>query len=165
MLWPVLLPCRASFEFGSLFLAASLCSHFLFFKRSFSLAVVHKIAVFARDLVHDVSFHLGIRQSVFRARKDLIYGSDGFIGHFDALPSQYSTDLLRDALDVGYGNTWGCVAKERKLNRISNRIENQIRNNFYFLINQNVSKPQIILLPFCFKTEKKGKKAKNKKKR
>ena len=51
-----------------------------------------------------------------------------------------------------------CQGKER--NRISNRIGNQIRNNFYFLINQNVSKLQIILMSLNFKDE--GKKAKKK---
>ena len=57
----------------------------------------------------------------------------------------------------------GCVAKERKeLNRISNRIGNRNRNNYYFLINQNVSKPQIILMSLSFKAEKKVKKRENK---
>ena len=53
--------------------------------------------------------------------------------------------------------------KER--NRISNRIGNRIRNNFYFLINQNVSKPQIILMSLSFKAEKKGKKARKEKRK
>ena len=42
----------------------------------------------------------------------------------------------------------------------SNRIGNRIRNNFYFLINQNVSKLQIILMSLSFKAKKKGKKNK-----
>ena len=50
--------------------------------------------------------------------------------------------------------------KER--NRISNRIGNQIRNNFYFLISQNVSKPQIILISLSFKAEKKVKRQERK---
>ena len=43
-----------------------------------------------------------------------------------------------------------------------NRIGNRFRNNFCFLINQNVSKLQIILMSLSFKAEKKGKKAKKK---
>ena len=50
--------------------------------------------------------------------------------------------------------------KER--NRISNRIGNRIRNNFPFLINQNVSKLQIILMFLSFKAEKKIKKQEKK---
>ena len=43
-----------------------------------------------------------------------------------------------------------------------NRIGNRIRNNFYFLINQNVSKLQIMLTSLSFKAEKKGKKQEKK---
>ena len=49
----------------------------------------------------------------------------------------------------------GMCHQGKEKNRISNQIRNQIKNNFYFLINQNVSKFQIILISL-----KKGKKAK-----
>ena len=53
----------------------------------------------------------------------------------------------------------GCVAKERKeIESVTESGGNGIRKNFYFLINQNVSKPQIILMPLSFKAEKKSKK-------
>ena len=48
----------------------------------------------------------------------------------------------------------------KKRNRISNRIGNP--NNYYFLINQNISKPQIILMSLSFKAEKKVKSKKRK---
>ena len=59
----------------------------------------------------------------------------------------------------------GMFRQEKERNRISNRIGNGIRNNFYFLINQNVSKLQIILMSISFKAEKKGKKARKEKRR
>jgi len=54
------------------------------FERSFS--PVHKIGIFPRSPVYDVSLQLGVHWSVSRAREDLAYGSDGLVGQFDALP-------------------------------------------------------------------------------
>ena len=54
----------------------------------------------------------------------------------------------------------GMCRQGKERNRISNRIGNRIRNNFYFLINQNVSKLQIILMSLSFKAEKKARKEK-----
>ena len=53
----------------------------------------------------------------------------------------------------------GMCRQGKERNRISKRIGNRIRNNFYFLINQNVLKLQVILMSLSFKAEKKGKKA------
>ena len=55
-----------------------------------------------------------------------------------------------------------CQGKER--NRISNQIGKRIQNHSYSLLNQNVSKLQIIL-SLSFRAEKKGKKARKEKKR
>ena len=54
------------------------------------------------------------------------------------------------------------MSPRKERSRICNRIGNRIRNNFYILINQNVSELQIILMSLSFKAEKKGKKAKKK---
>ena len=45
-----------------------------------------------------------------------------------------------------------CQGKEK--DRTSNWIGNRIWNNFYYLVKQNVSKLQIILMSLSFKAEK-----------
>ena len=59
----------------------------------------------------------------------------------------------------------GICRQGQERNRIINRIGNRIRNNFYLLINQNVSKLQIILMSLSFKAEKKVKQARKEKRR
>ena len=56
----------------------------------------------------------------------------------------------------------GMCRQGKERNRISNRIGNRIRSNFYFLINQNVSKLQITLMSLRFKAEKRVKKQEKK---
>ena len=56
----------------------------------------------------------------------------------------------------------GCDAKERKEIESVTESGNRIRNNFFFLINQYISKLQIILMYLRFKAEKKGNKPKKK---
>ena len=56
------------------------------------------------------------------------------------------------------------VSPRKERNRISNQIGNLIRNDFYFLKNQDVSKLQIIQMSLSFKAEKKVKKNKKRKK-
>ena len=56
----------------------------------------------------------------------------------------------------------GVCRQGKERNRISNRIGNRIRNNFYFLINQNVLKLQIIIMSLNCKAEKKVKKVRKK---
>mgnify|MGYP001794119199 CR=1 FL=1 len=55
----------------------------------------------------------------------------------------------------------GCVVKEKK--EIESKIESGTEFEItFFLINQNVSKPQIVLTSLSFKAEKKGKKQEKK---
>ena len=57
----------------------------------------------------------------------------------------------------------GMCRQVKERNRISNRIGNRIQNNFYFLVNQNVSKLQINLMSLSFNAEKKKVKKQKKK--
>ena len=59
----------------------------------------------------------------------------------------------------------GCVAKERKEIESVTESGTEFEITFIFLINQNVSKPQIILMSLSFKAEKNGKKARKEKRR
>ena len=59
----------------------------------------------------------------------------------------------------------GCVATERKEIESVTESGTEFEITFIFLINQNVSKLQTILMSLSFKAEKKNKKAKKEKRR